>query len=124
MSDTQQPRTRGEQLDPVTLEVIYLPRATRISRAVLIMLVALVVAPGVFFLPPHFLWPLLVLGAGGYLAWRYWTGEYYVVSFEGACPRCGNELELPQNSRIRATHAMECYSCHRQPTLVLDEPRD
>lgn len=102
--------------------MIYVRRTTRMWRAILILVVAVVVAPVVFFLPPHFVWPLVVLGLAGYLAYRSWVGEYHVVEFEGECPRCGSELELPENARIRARHSMECYGCHRHPELIIDDP--
>lgn len=104
------------------LEVIYQPRATRLSRALLVLGVALAAMPVVFFLPPHFLWPLLTLGIGLYLARRYWKGEYYVVEFEGDCPRCGTTLELKEGARIGAKQTLECYGCHRQPELTVRDP--
>lgn len=112
----------GSGTGPAAVEVIYLPRATRLSRALLILGVAIVISPVVFFLPPHFLWPAVTLALGAYLAHRYWRGEYYVVDFEGSCPRCGEELELAQGTRIRARQTLECYGCHRRPELIVDEP--
>lgn len=110
----------GSGTSPVRVEVIYQSRATRMSRALLTLAVALVIAPVVFFLPPHFLWPVVALGVGLVLAWRSWTGEYHVVEFAGACPRCDTALELKQGARVRGRHALECFGCHRQPELVID----
>jgi hypothetical protein len=107
---------------PAQIEVLFLPRATRLWRALLILGVAVVVAPVVFFLPPHFLWPLVVLGGAAFIAHRYWTREYYVLAFEGSCPRCEEPLEVKQGARIRGRHTLECYGCHRQPELILDDP--
>lgn len=125
-TETGKPHARivlpGRESRPASLEVIYLPRATRIWRALLITAVALVAAPVVFFLPPDGLWSLVVLGAGAALAYRYWTGSYYVVGFEGTCPQCGTELELAQRTRIQARHGLECNSCHAASELVMDEP--
>lgn len=104
------------------VEVIFQSRATRLSRALLTLGVAIAIMPVAFFLPPHFLWPILSLAIGGYLAWRYWTGEYYVVEFSGDCPRCATPLELPRGARVRGRQSLECYGCHRQPELVLDDP--
>jgi hypothetical protein len=104
------------------IEVVFLSRTTRLWRALLVMGVALLIAPVVFFVPPHFLWPPVALGAGAFLAHRYWTGEYYVLAFEGACPRCGEALEVKPGARIRGRHTLECYGCHRQPELVLEDP--
>ncbi len=105
-----------------SVEVIYQSRATRASRALLTLGVAIAIMPVVFFIPPHFLWPLLSLGIGGYLAWRYWRGEYYVIDFEGHCPRCETPIELSRGTRVRGRQTLECYGCHRHPELVLDDP--
>lgn len=130
MATTELGRPRGRLELPgsgsrrVTLEVIYQPRATRIMRAVLVLTVAAVLMPLVFFIPPHFLWPLLVLALGLYLARRYWVGEFYVSRFEGACPRCDTPLELKPGARIRQRQTLECYGCHRQPELVLESAEE
>ena len=102
------------------VEVIYQPRATRLTRTLLILGVTVALMPVVFFIPPHLLWPIVVLAAGVYFAHKYWKGEYYVSTFEGACPRCDTELDLKPGSRIRSRQTLECYGCHRQPELVLD----
>ena len=106
------------------VEVIYQPRATRLTRAILILGVAVALMPVVFFIPPHFLWPVVVLAAGAYVAHKYWQGEYYVSTFRGECPRCETELEVKPGSRIRSRQTLECYGCHRQPELVLDATQE
>ena len=98
--------------------------AVRAVGAVLILAVGIALMPLLFLVPPHFLWPLLSLGAGVFLAWRFWRGAYTVVEFDGQCPRCEAPLELAAGSRIRPRHTLECYGCHRQPELVLGDPRD
>jgi hypothetical protein len=110
----------GSATVAVTVEVIYQSRATRMSQALLTMGVAVVIAPVLFFLPPHFLWPALALAGGAWLAWRCWKGEYYVIHFEGSCPRCATPLTLKRGARIRGHETLECYGCHRHPELVLD----
>ncbi len=112
----------GSGTAPASVEVIFQPRPARIARAVGILVVSILLMPVVFFIPPHFLWPLLSLAAGVYFARKYWVGEYYVTEFEGSCPRCGGALEVKPGSRIRNPQALECYGCHRQPELVIDEP--
>lgn len=105
-----------------TVEVIYQSQATRVSRALITLAVAILIAPVLFFLPPHFLWPLVSLAVGGLLAWRYWTGEYYVTYFEGSCPRCEIPLEMARGTRIRGEHMLDCHGCHRHPTLIVNDP--
>lgn len=112
----------GSGTGEATVEVIYQSRATRISRALLTLGVAIAISPVLFFIPPHFLWPLVSLTVGGWLAWRYWKGQYYVVEFSGECPRCSTPLELANGARIRGRQSLECYGCHRHPELVLDDP--
>lgn len=111
----------GSDTRPADVEVIYQSRATRLSRALVVLGVTLLVMPVVFFIPPHFVWSLAALGAGLYLARRYWIGQYYVVSFAGACPRCGADLEIGDGTRIGRTHSLDCYGCHRQPQLVVED---
>lgn len=106
------------------VEVVYQPRSTRVARALIVLAITLLVMPVVFFIPPHLLWPLAVLAVGVYLARRYWVGAYYVLDFQGSCPRCGSELELDAGSRIGSRQTLECYGCHRQPRLVIDAPDD
>ena len=107
---------------PASVEVEPQPRRRRRLRAAVILATAVVLMPPVFFVPPHFLWPLVVLGAGIYLARRAWSGEYIVRSFDGACPRCGEPLAVEVGTRIRGRQRVECYSCHREPELVLEPP--
>ena len=114
----------GSGTAPASVEVVYQPRATRLARAVIVLVVSWLLMPIVFFVPPHFLWPLLSLIGGIVLARRYWRGEYYVTTFEGACPRCGTAIDLVSGTRIRGRQTLECYGCHRHPELVLDEPKD
>lgn len=95
------------------------PKGKRTTRAVLILAATLVLTPVVFLVPPHFLWPLVVLALGLYFARREWVGEYVVASFEGACPRCGEALTLEPGARIRGRQRLECYGCHREPELVV-----
>ncbi|MGK7312794.1 MAG: hypothetical protein ACN0LA_11205 [Candidatus Longimicrobiales bacterium M2_2A_002] len=97
------------------------PKATRTTRAAVILVMTLVLAPIAFLVPPHFLWPLVVLAVGAYFAYREWTGEYIVHGFEGACPRCGEPLEIEPGTRVRGRQRVECYGCHREPELVLEE---
>lgn len=128
MSTTEIGRPNGKLVLPgagsteATVEVIYQSHATRVSRALITLAVAIVIAPVLFFLPPHFLWPIVAIAAGGWLAWRYWTGEYYVTHFEGSCPRCETPLELARGTRIRGEQILDCHGCHRHPTLIVNDP--
>lgn len=107
---------------PAVLEVEPQPRARRAARAAAIVVGTVALAPATFLVPPHFLWPLVVLAVGFFFARRHWIGEYVVRSFEGACPRCGEALTVDAGARVRARQPLECYGCHREPELVLAEP--
>lgn len=97
------------------------PKGKRTARAVAMVAATLVLTPVAFLVPPHFLWPLVVLALGFYFARREWVGEYVVASFEGACPRCGGALTLEPGTRIRGRQRVECYGCHREPELVVGD---
>lgn len=124
-TEVGRPRARlvlaGSGTSEATVHVIFQSKATRVSRAVIILAVTLAVMPVLFFIPPHFLWPLIALAIGLYMARRYWKGQYYVIEFTGRCPRCGTDVELARGTRIQRRQPLECYGCHRQPELVLDE---
>ena len=97
------------------------PKGARRTRAVLILATTVALAPVAFLVPPHFLWPLLFLAAGAYFAHREWTGEYIVHTFEGRCPRCGEALEVASGTRVRGRQRIECYGCHREPEMIVEE---
>lgn len=122
-----EPRTRPARLQlpaagsvAANVHVVHHARRRRALRAGVILGGAVAVMPLVFVIPPHLLWPVLVLGAGLYFARREWVGEYEVVRFEGACPRCGDPLSVEPGTRIRGRQRLECYGCHREPELVLE----
>lgn len=125
-SDVGRPKARlilpGSGSAEATVEVIFQTRATRVTQALIVMGVAILIMPVVFFLPPHFLWPLVSLAAGLFFAYRFYTGEYYVVGFKGECPRCGTAIQMRHGTRIRGRHVVDCLGCHRKPELVLDDP--
>lgn len=112
----------GSGTAEATVRVIHQPRTKRLTMALITLGAAVAAMPVVFLLPPHLLWPILALLGGAYFAHRLWRGEYYVVEFEGRCPRCDTPLELAPGARIRGRESLECYNCHRQPELIL-EPR-
>lgn len=114
---------RGHEAIPARLDVIPRSGRTRLTRAVLALLGFWMLAPLVFFLPPHLPWALGAVTAGVYFAFRQWSGELVVTAFEGSCPRCGAALAIPSEARIRLPHTMNCFACHHQPVLELDPVR-
>lgn len=112
----------GSGTAPAEIEAIAQPRGARLTRALLALFGSWALIPLVFFIPPHFPWVAAAFGGGLYLALRFWRGELYVSSFEGACPRCGTALELKPGARIRRRQTLDCYGCHRQPELIVDAP--
>lgn len=110
----------GTGTGPAVVRAIHQPRPGRVARALLALFGSWLLIPIVFFIPPHFPWVAGAFAGGLYLALRFWRGELYVSSFEGACPQCGTALELRPGSRIRRTQTLECYGCHRQPELIVD----
>ena len=114
----------GSGTAPADVEVIYQPRATRVTRAIIVLVVTTLAIPVVFFIPPHLPWVVLALVAGLYMAWRFWHGEFYVSGFKGACPGCQTPLELKAGARVRRSQTLDCYGCHRRPELTIDAPED
>ncbi len=110
----------GSGTSAATADVEHRSRGDRAVRAASLLLGSWVVTPLVFFVPPHVVWPPLVFVAGLVLAWRAWTREYVVNAFEGSCPRCGEPLKLEPGSGVRKGARLECFSCHREPQLVLE----
>jgi hypothetical protein len=101
--------------------VLYRPRSLRLTRAALSLLGFWALIPIVFFIPPHLPWVLIAFALGIYFAYANWTGTYEVRHFEGACPRCGNALEIKPGSKISLPHKMTCYNCHHHPYLKMAE---
>lgn len=112
-------RLRGHEPRPAEIAVELRPRQTRIGRSVGVLLGFLLLAPLVFFIPPHIPWVLLALGAGLYFGRREWVGEYVVHSFAGRCPRCDAELSIKSGEKVRFPLELDCYNCHHQPVVEL-----
>ena len=77
-------------------------------------------APVVFWLPPHIPWVLLVLGIGGYRALNRYREYRTLVSLRGPCPKCGTEQEFGELGRMRQPHVVHCASCRWE--LRVDVP--
>jgi hypothetical protein len=106
------------------LEVVYLPAAGRLARALLCLVLCWGMLPLLIWVPPHFPWAVAAFAAGIYLPFRFWTGRYRVRSFFGFCPRCGRALELRRGTKINLPHTLTCFHCHFEPVLeVVNEAR-
>jgi hypothetical protein len=68
-------------------------------------------APLVFWLPPHIPWVLLVLGIGAFRALNRFREYRTLVSLRGACPKCGTEQEFRELGRMKQPHAVHCAAC-------------
>jgi hypothetical protein len=102
--------------------VTYRSRRTRLTSALLVLLGCWILAPLLFLIPPHLPWGLGALVAGLFLAYRRWTGEYVVHSFEGRCPGCDGSLTMKPDQLVQLPHTMPCYNCHQEPELKLSHP--
>lgn len=110
---------RGHEPRPAEISLEQRSRQTRMTRSILTLLGFLILAPIVFFIPPHIPWALLAVGAGFYFAWRQWSGEYIVHGFAGQCPRCESSLEIKPGEKIKLPLEMDCYECHHKPVLTV-----
>jgi len=121
MNEVASPNARlilaGHQAVPARLDATARPTRTRAIRAVLWLVGLWVLAPVVFFIPPHIPWVLGAFFGGIYMAYTQWNGHFIVNHFEGSCPRCSNPLTIKPGTKIRLPHRMTCYNCHQQPTL-------
>ena len=68
-------------------------------------------APVVFWIPPHVPWVLLVLGIGAVRALNRFREHRTLVSLRGACPRCGTEQEFGETGRMKQPHTVHCAHC-------------
>jgi hypothetical protein len=116
-------RLPGHESAPARAEAVFRPRSVRLTHALLSLALYWGLTPVVALIPPHLPWALTAFGLGIYFAWANWRGEYKIRRFEGACPRCGNELEIEEGSKISLPHRMTCYNCHHEPVLYMDSPR-
>ncbi|WP_420130177.1 hypothetical protein [Longimicrobium sp.] len=77
-------------------------------------------APVVFWIPPHIPWVLLVLGVGAMRALNRFREHRTLVSLRGPCPKCGTEQEFRELGRMRNPHAVHCSNCRWE--LRVDVP--
>ncbi|HEX8360146.1 MAG TPA: hypothetical protein VF613_08565 [Longimicrobium sp.] len=69
-------------------------------------------APAVFFIPPHLPWVLLVLGMGAFRAWARLAERRTLLWLHGPCPHCGTEQDFTELGRMRTPHVVQCSNCH------------
>lgn len=113
-------RLRGHEPRDAEIAVEPRPRQTRIARSAGALVGFLILAPVVFFIPPHIPWVLLAVGAGLYFGRREWVGEYVVHAFSGQCPRCDAELSIQPGAKVRFPLELDCYKCHHQPVVEIN----
>jgi hypothetical protein len=117
-------RLRGHEAVAACVDLVYRSPRTRLTSTVLTIFGGLVLAPVLFFIPPHVPWVLLAVGGGTYLGVRQWRGEYVVSSFTGECPRCHTALTIAPGTKIRLPHSMDCFQCHHEPVLEVTGAAD
>lgn len=114
--DVQVPEVRarlvfaGGQASEARARVIERSAAWRRSAA-LMQLGWWLLAPVVFWLPPHIPWVLLVLGIGAVRALNRFREYRTLVSLRGACPKCVTEQEFRETGRMRQPHVVHCANC-------------
>lgn len=113
----------GHEPSGAALELRARSRGWRFRKAAIPGGLFVLLAPAVALLPPHVPWAVAALGTGFYLARRGWKEEFTVAAFEGSCPRCDAELDLPSGSRLRFPHSLHCAGCRHEPVLKVDPDR-
>jgi hypothetical protein len=124
MSSSQSPAARlvlaGHAPTPAQVQVRPRPRKQRTVRALTLLVVFWALVPLVFLIPPHLPWALGAFAAGIYFALRSLRGEYVVDAFSGACPRCGEPLNVAPGTLVKLPYTVTCYGCHHEPALQVD----
>lgn len=93
-------------------------RGWRAGGAAVTMVVALLVAPAVAVIPPHAVWFLGALAAGGFMARLRYIERFTLQGVEGSCPKCGAALHV-KAGRLKVPHPLPCDACHHEATLRL-----
>lgn len=93
-------------------------RGWRVGGAARTVGVSVLVAPVVALLPPHAIWPIGALVAGGVLAHRRFNERFTLLELEGACPKCEAQLHV-KGGRLRQPHPLPCDVCHFDSALKL-----
>ena len=108
--------------DPSTARVTLFPRSLswRTRRAVLYVLLGVAIAPVVALLPPHAVWLIGALTAGGVLAWRSFNTRWVVEHLDGSCPRCSAPVSLKKGTRFKQPHPISCVGCQHELALHVD----
>jgi hypothetical protein len=116
MADPQVPEVparlvfAGGQWTEARARVIDRSAAWRRSSA-LMQLGWWLLAPIVFWIPPHVPWVLAVLAVGAVRALNRFRERRTLVSLRGACPKCGTEQEFPETGRMKQPHTVTCAHC-------------
>lgn len=102
-------------------EMAVLPRSPgwRRSRAGAFFLAGLLSAPLLGMVPPHAPWALGALGLGAWLGSRKLLERFTLLSFEGFCPRCGEELHLRKGTPLRGVMSVACEGCNHDSRLTI-----
>jgi hypothetical protein len=100
----------GGQWSEARARVIERSPAWRRSSA-LMQLGWWLLAPVVFWIPPHIPWVLLVLAIGAVRALNRFREFRTLVSLRGPCPKCGTEQEFSETGRMKQPHVVHCSSC-------------
>ena len=100
------------------LEVLSRSTAWRALRASAFFGGGLLVAPAVGLVPPHAPWVVVALGIGGIMGLRKWKERFTILSFHGACPKCGGALSLASGIPLRPVMTVPCHGCNHDSRLI------
>lgn len=110
----------GFDPSPARAEIVARSRGWRVGGAARIFAAFVVVAPFLAIFPPHAVWFIGALSAGGLLARRRYVERYTLVEVEARCPKCDAPLSV-KPSRLRVPHPLPCDVCHHESSLRLPE---
>lgn len=112
----------GHGATRASVRLVARSRRWRTGRALRVLGIGLVVAPGVALIPPHAPWLLGALVGSALLARRRWRERITLLAVEGTCPRCGEPVRFEGPTRLKEPHPIPCDACHHESTLEVDAP--
>jgi hypothetical protein len=111
----------GFEPTPVHVRLVKRSTSWRMTRALLSLFVGWGLAPVVALLPPHIPWAAGSIIAGCYFAWRFSRERVTLLTYAGACPRCGNEVAAEPRAPLASSQSVHCGSCGQGLVLEIED---
>ncbi|MHB1169252.1 MAG: hypothetical protein ACYC28_08220 [Longimicrobiales bacterium] len=110
----------GAQPTAARVELLERPFSWRVTRALIAAGIGLGIAPLAAIIPPHIPWAGAALIGGGVIARGRWVEHHTLARIEGTCPRCGGEIEMTPDRRLKSPESITCGNCGETVLLEID----